>query len=270
MNTETILTPASIEAFQKSLTVRSVSSQTMKAYLTDLKMLQQWVSDSGVQVKDFEELAASWLNATRAEMSPATTKRRASSLKAFARHLGNPNLLAEYRSPQTSLPRPSPLSEGRDGIMRMIRHAPTPQVAALVALQGLMGLRVAEARGVTARSFNWHEGSLTVRGKGDKERVIPVPDYIQYILQDACERAGDGPIVSISDRGARAAITRLGRQVGLSRPVSSHDLRATFATEMLRKTGNLRLVQELLGHANSKSTEFYTLVTLDDMRKEMI
>jgi site-specific recombinase XerD len=81
---------------------------------------------------------------------------------------------------------------------------------------------------------------------------------------------GDSPLVGINERHARKVITSLGAKIGLERRISSHDLRATFATAVYDKTMDIRLVQELIGHATSAQTEVYIGVNLDKMREAVV
>lgn len=112
-----------------------------------------------------------------------------------------------------------------------------------------------------------HDMMLRVRGKGDKERIVPISPRAWDAISDAYVRAmvGDKKLIHYEDRSARKAITNLGRKAGLCRPIASHDLRATFATEVYNKTLNQRVVQELLGHANGKTTEIYIGVNKYEM-----
>lgn len=175
----------------------------------------------------------------------------------------------DYSAPTPLPAKPHPLPEGIEGVKRMILIAEDPRHASLVALCGLMGLRVAEALTVKPSNFNTERMTLVIRGKGDKEREIPVSHQAWEILQGRVLRAfiaGDEPIVNMCDRTARSTITGLGVKAGICRRVSSHDLRATFGTEVYNNTKDLRLVQILLGHASSRQTEGYVGVSDSALR----
>jgi len=141
----------------------------------------------------------------------------------------------------------------------------------LVALCGLMGLRVSEARSVHSGSFNLVDETLTVEGKGNKTRTLPVTaaawKWIEPAYLDAITIEYRVPLINYSDRGARVLIARLGRKASLMRAISSHDLRATFATAAYNKSRDLRVVQELMGHSSSQTTEVYTGVVMEKMRE---
>lgn len=193
------------------------------------------------------------------------------TFKEFAKTHGEA-ILVDYRAPKPAAPRPHPIDEGIQGIGAMLEAARNDAERALVALTGLCGLRVSEARSVRPSMFdirNPERITLTVRGKGDKERVVPVSADAWMAMQAAYVSAysRDLTLVPLSDSGARKAFTRIGKEAGLSRRVASHDGRATLATAALNNGANIRTVQEILGHSNVSTTQVYTGVTLDSMRE---
>jgi site-specific recombinase XerD len=100
---------------------------------------------------------------------------------------------------------------------------------------------------------------LLVHGKGDKDRIIPVsPEAWDAVANSVVRSWGNGStVVGLKDRFARRLVSALGERAGLQRHISSHDLRATFATAVFDKTGDIRLVQMLLGHASVVTTQLY-------------
>lgn len=205
----------------------------------------------------------------RKKVAPKTTGRRLTSLRSFARWAGYSNVLSDYAAPTPAKGVPHPLPEGLEGIRKMIDVATNNRQKALIALCGYCGCRVAEALSIQPKDFDFSEMNLTIRGKGDKTRVVPVSSLAWEVLAVPVTHAFvyGGTVVGLKDRYARRVITDLGVKAGLKRHISSHDLRATFATAVYDKTLDLRLVQELLGHASSHQTELYTGVSMDNMRK---
>lgn len=180
-------------------------------------------------------------------------------------------MFSEYSAPTPAKGQPHPLPEGISGVRRLIAVTNNEKQKALVALCGLCGLRVAEALAVEPENFDLQFMRLLVRGKGDKMRVVPISPEAWEILSRPVTRAfvagSRAPVVGLKDRFARRVITELGTRAGLQRHISSHDLRATFATEVYNNTLDIRLVQELLGHASSQTTELYTGVHQDKLRE---
>lgn len=257
----TTVSLGSIEKFRLSLSVKGRSDQTLKGYSTDLKVFLTELEVEEVPMEEFEESGMNWLTANRRKVAAKTTGRRLTSLKAFAKWAGWGSLFEEYSAPTPLKGQPHPLPEGMDGVRRMIEVATKNQHKALVALCGMCGLRVAEALAVRPSHFNHEEKTLTVWGKGDKERTIPVSTeawgHMQHAVVTAFCQGGDDEIVGLKDRFARRVITTLGYRANLKRSVASHDLRATFATAVYDKTLDQRLVQDLLGHSSGATTEIY-------------
>jgi integrase/recombinase XerD len=266
------LTSESIAKHLSSLSARGRSLQTTRAYGSDLREFLRQTGMTSIPMEEFEDLAMEWLNLHRTTLSAKTTGRRRSSLRSYAKWAGYPELLEDYVDPTPARPNPHPLPEGLDGVKRMIAVATDPSHRALVAFGGLVGCRVAEALSVRPVDFNLADMTLTIHGKGDKQRIVPLSTEAWSILESCVmqcvsHRGIRATVIPYKDRYAREVITRLGKQAGLRRPVSSHDLRMTFATAVYEKQPNLRTVQELLGHASSQTTEGYTFVSLDNMRK---
>jgi site-specific recombinase XerD len=178
-------------------------------------------------------------------------------------------MLGDYSAPTAARGIPHPLPEGIEGVYRLINCTHNEKQKALVALCGLCGCRVAEALGIKPSDFDLDRMLLTIRGKGDKTRIVPVSDRAWEVLCTPVTRAfveGNREVVGLKDRFARRVITTLGERAGLKRAISSHDLRSTFGTEVYNRTKDLRVTQELLGHSSSQTTELYTAITLENMR----
>lgn len=218
---------------------------------------------------EYELHVGMYLTDLREEVSPKTLQRKLTTFRAHGEFVTGIPQLRDYRAPSPPRPIPHPLTEGMDGVRRMAEQARNPQQRALIGLCGFEGLRISEARSVRVGDLDFGRSLLTVKGKGHKIRKIPLfPQAVVYIA-DSLAEAGAAKrehIITYSDRGARSAIASMGRKAKISRPVSSHDLRATFATAVYNKTKDLRTVQELLGHNSSQTTEVYTGVSLSTMR----
>lgn len=239
----------------------------MKAYKADLLGFLEWAEYA--DRSDFEKVASTYLNTHRRIWKPKTTGRKLTTLRAYAKWLGMPDALVDYTAPTPARPTPHPIPDGIEGVCRMADVAENARQRALVAFCGLQGLRVAEALATEVSWLDTANMTLTVWGKGDRSRTIPLTQKAWERIAPAMAEAvlaGRTIIVNYSDRAARDALTRLGRKAGLSRSISSHDLRATFATAAYNKTKDLRAVQELLGHGSAKTTELYTGVSMENMR----
>jgi site-specific recombinase XerD len=268
---ETTLTLGAIERYLQWCIARGRSQNTVKAYGSDLKAFLAAAGDKGkVSPEEYEELAMSWLNMTRQQVSPKTTARRLTSLRGYAKWGNFGPVLDDYIAPTPARSLPHPLPEGEDGLERMIRAAKNPQQVALVTLGGYVGCRISESLSVTLHNLDLASRTLLIRGKGDKERLVPLSDKAVIHLQESIIEAVTRPgykLIGYQDRFARQVIKNLGLRAKLQREVASHDLRATYATIILSRTNNIRLVQELLGHASVATTEIYTGISMSDMRE---
>ena len=272
----TTVSIGAIDRFRNWLSVRGRSEQTIKAYTTDLTIFIKETSPKPNKWKKYEcpmeefgELGMNWLQANRNRLSPKTTNRRLTSLRMFCVWAGWGDLFSDFSAPTPAKGQPHPLPEGIDGVHKLIDVATNEKQRALVALCGLMGLRIAEALAIKASNFDLQTMMLSVRGKGDKTRLVPVSEVAWEVLALPVAHSfvnGNAPVVGLKDRFARRIVTELGVRAGLERHISSHDLRATFATAVYNKSLDQRVVQELLGHSSGSTTEVYIGRSANQMR----
>ena len=153
---------------------------------------------------------------------------------------------------------------------------------ALLELLYGCGARISEAVGLDMDELDMEQGVVRLLGKGSKERVVPVGSYAREAVQaylvrarPALAAAGKGsPALFLNSRGGRlsrqsawTALRAAAQRAGITREVSPHTLRHSFATHLLDGGADVRVVQELLGHASVTTTQVYTLVTVDRLRE---
>lgn len=143
------------------------------------------------------------------------------------------------------------------------------------------GARISEAVGLDIDDLDLIDGTVLLRGKGGKERLVPLGSYAReattaYLSggRQALVTARSGPAVFLNSRGGRlsrqsawAVLKRAASAAGVTRDVSPHTMRHSFATHLLDGGADVRVVQELLGHASVTTTQVYTLVTVDNLRE---
>lgn len=260
----------SISLFKAHLLSRGYSAETVRGYCADLStMISDMVGE--LDHEYVEKVGLAWLNLYRRQRAPKTILRRVTSLRAYCNWADLPDYFASYRCPTPKRSDPHPLPEGQEGVRLMCEAAKSARHAALFALCGYCGTRVSEALSLRTRDVDVDRMCITVRGKGDKTRIVPVSTRAWEYIREAYYQAKDDPlngkrIVPLPGRTARDNIERVGKRV-LRHSVPSHDLRSTFGTELYRRTKDLRLVQELLGHASPDTTVSYTLVGIDAQRE---
>jgi integrase/recombinase XerD len=266
---------------------RGLSRNTLEAYRTDLLQFGRFLArrelsalDAGPgDVADFlAELAAG--DVDRPPASTATIHRKTACLRSFYRHVRREGLLdsdptATLSPPRRSRKLPQVLTRGE--IDRLLSQPRGTEPAALRdrALLELMyacGLRASEAIGLELTDIDLEERVLRARGKGSKERVVPIGQAAVQALRAYLERGRSGLVkgrpeahVFVNFRGG--ALTRQGLYkivrrhavtAGLADRMSPHTLRHTFATHLLAGGCDLRSVQEMLGHADVSTTQLYT------------
>ncbi len=243
-----------IALFEHRLSDEGKSGCTIRAYTSDVAQFLEYCGQGAVT----EPLAPNWLNASKNSSGSATVTRRMSSLKAYFRLVHGTYPLVRYKAPPAPPGTAHPLPNLMDDVRAMLAVTkPRSDVRMAIGLMGFGGLRVSEAREMCWRNVDdlW----LVVHGKGSKIRNVPIAPELRVIIdQHHCPDVTGGLMMDMTDRGVRAAVARIGRKAGISRPVSSHDLRMTFGTVVYDRTKDLRVVQELLGHASPVTTERYT------------
>jgi integrase/recombinase XerD len=162
------------------------------------------------------------------------------------------------------------------------RGADDPAVLRARALLELLygtGARISEAVGLDVDDLDLGTGSVLLRGKGAKERMVPVGSFARRALDAWLVRGRPalsprGPAVFVNNRGGRISrqtawtvLQQAAKRAGLPAGVSPHVLRHSFATHLLDGGADVRVVQELLGHASVTTTQVYTLVTVDRLRE---
>jgi site-specific recombinase XerD len=267
---ETILTRDSIEEYLNYLCEKGLSENTIRAYRSDLREFFRWVMapPQGLTVRELDQMGRKWLREKRLEVAPKTTARRLTSLRTYARWKGE-EVLKDYSAPTPPRTEPHPIPEGVEGLHRMAESSNRPEHQALIGLCGFAGLRIGEALSIRPNMISRRDNMILVRGKGDKSRWVPMsPTCWRYIASAYVAAMEENKqLVPYQDRFARKVITSLARRARLRRHVSSHDLRATFATAVYDSTQDLRLVQELLGHASPDTTQIYTGVLQRKMQQ---
>lgn len=266
----TMVSSETIDLFRDSLYAKGRGDKTVKAYTSDMKMLLLDTEREQLSQKAFEPVALRWLTSNRKIVAPRTTARRLTSLRSFARwaRWRTPDL-EDYSAPDAGKTTPHPIPEGMDGVHRLVESARDHRQRALVVLCGMVGLRISEALAVRKSDFNWIDQTITIVGKGEKTATLPVSDVAWELLSTCIIQSfieGRGTVVDMGDRFARQVVTDLGVKAGLQRRISSHDLRATFATAVYDKTKDIRVTQELLRHSSVETTQIYTAVELAKMR----
>jgi len=252
------------------------SRHTLAAYQNDLERAAEalQVPFSTASTDDLARLGSRW-----AELSPATVARRAAALRRFFGFLVDDGLRGD--DPSAALPRPRferPLPRILDegDIARMFEAAEDRAASgdglalrnlALLELLYGSGLRASELVGLPRGAVRQGQPFLMVRGKGDKERLVPISSRAETAVKAWLGVVPDGPWLFPSGKKhlSRVRLFQIVRQMGADAGiapdrVSPHVLRHAFATHLLSGGADLRVLQSLLGHADIATTQIYTHV----------
>ena len=271
---------------------RRMSPKTVEAYGRDVR---QFLGFLGEHLGRRPTLAAlsrlapldirAFMSARRAEgISSRSLMRMLAGARSFARFLerngkGQVGALSAVRAPKLPKTLPKPLAVAT---AKRVTDADTrageerePWVlardAAVLALLYGSGLRISEALSLKRKDGTGGRDAITVTGKGNKARMVPVlPQVAKLIAEYAAlcpyELPADGPLFvgakggPLSPRIIQLAMARLRGALGLPETATPHALRHSFATHLLARGGDLRAIQELLGHASLSTTQIYTAV----------
>jgi integrase/recombinase XerD len=291
---------AAVRTYLDHLTVeKGLALNTLTSYRRDLRRYVEFLG--GVGIEDLasvrEETVTSFLVRLREgdpdhpPLSSTSAARTVVAVRGFHRFavadgLAEVDPAAAVKPPAAAkrLPKALPLSDveaileasGAAGTTLALRDR-----ALLEVLYGT-GARISEAVGLDVDDLDLTDGTVLLRGKGGKERLVPVGSYAReaveaYLVRGRTELLSGkavGGALFLNARGGRlsrqsawAVLVKAAERAGVTRDVSPHTLRHSFATHLLDGGADVRVVQELLGHASVTTTQVYTLVTVDNLRE---
>lgn len=280
---------ASLDAFMDALLAeRNAAANTRAAYTRDLTNCAQFLAARGRSLDDAAQVdLQAWLRGA-AKLARATQARRLSALKQYYKFLCSEKIrrddpARELTAPKQGRSLPKYLSAKEVGVIcDVVDGLPEPEgkrLRVLIEMLYAAGLRVTELVSLPLSAFV-HEQALLVRGKGGKERIVPLGAVACAALQDYLRVRGVflapkqvSPFLFPSQRAQTGHLTRqrffqLLREVGMDAGIaperlSPHVLRHAFATHLLEGGADLRSVQQMLGHADIATTQIYTHVVAD-------
>jgi integrase/recombinase XerD len=271
---------------------KGLAANTLEAYSRDLVAFLRFLESR--KITDLGEPRADtlyeYLKALRSrELASRSQARSLSALRSFFRFLQEEGLrkdnpLLPLQSPKAGRTLPKTLSGLEvENLLKQPRtdHPRGLRDAAMLEVLYASGLRVSEIISLTLNQLELAAGLIRVVGKGSKERLIPFSSLARRRLEEyllfgrkPLLRGKTSPYLFVNNRGGR--LSRQGfwkilgaycRQAGITRPVSPHTLRHSFATHLLEGGADLRSIQTLLGHADISTTQIYTAVTSEHLRE---
>lgn len=278
---------------------RGLAANTLASYKRDLRRYLEYLDGASISSLDAitEQTVQGFLMALREgdrdhpPLSASSAGRTVVAVRGFHKFAVRDGLAAVDPSagvrpptPAKRLPKALPLGDveaildaaGAPGTILALRDR-----ALLEVLYGT-GARISEAVGLDVDDLDLSSGTVLLRGKGGKERIVPVGRFAREAVEAYLTRArpdlvaaGKGtPALFLNARGGRLSrqsawtvIVRSAERAGVTAEVSPHTMRHSFATHLLEGGADVRVVQELLGHASVTTTQVYTLVTVDSLRE---
>ena len=278
---------------------RGLADNTLKSYRRDLRRYVEFLAAQGVA--DLSEVGESAVSAflvhlregdpDHPPLSAGSAGRAVVAVRGFHRFalrdgLASTDPAAAVRPPTAAkrLPKALPVAD----VERILDAAGAPGTAlaardrALLELLYACGARISEAVGLDVDDLDLEVGEVRLQGKGGKQRVVPVGEPAcaaidAYLVRSrpVLAAAGSGnAAVFLNARGGRLSrqsawtvLVRAAERAGVTAEVSPHTLRHSFATHLIDGGADVRVVQELLGHASVTTTQVYTLVTVDSLRE---
>jgi integrase/recombinase XerC len=288
----------SIQSFLDYLLLtRKFSAATGRSYQHDLTIYfrylhgQSWLFDA-VGVKESRAFLAQQV---RLGLKPITIKRRVATLKHFYQYQVDQEVMALnpfalVRTPKVSKPLPT----GADETMMKELLQPQTEVPTMLMMRDLAmvelmygsGLRASEVVQLTIQDVQLPQRMLRITGKGQKQRLVPLTKICQASILRYLKDSRPILVQGLEDyqltnrvflnhrglpltvRGLEYILQQLSRRTGLGRHLHPHQLRHSFATQLLDNGADLRTIQELLGHATINTTQIYTHVSKEALQKE--
>jgi integrase/recombinase XerD len=270
---------------------RGLSTNTLGAYRADLMALQRWLAqrDTSLMYATRVDLLAFIANRAKEGAKPRSTARQLSSFRRFYRFLLREGVIQEDPTVKIEMPKigrslPKSLTEAEVETLLTAPEIADPlghRDRAMLEVLYATGLRVSELINLKQSQVNLNQGVLRIRGKGDRERLIPLGEESQRWVREFIS----GPRTEIllerqseylfptrrGDRMTRQAfwhiIKRYAKKANIGGKLSPHTLRHAFATHLLNNGADLRVVQMLLGHSDLSTTQIYTHVARERMKE---
>ena len=267
--------------------VKNLSENTSKSYERDLKKLHLFFSD--LNISEYSQISAetcsAWVGSLYSQNNnPKSIQRHLSSAKGFFRFLKKNNLIESspfelISAPKSSSTLPEVLSP--EDVEQLLNFKPTNMIEirdmAIIELMYSSGLRVSETANINISDFEENKTFLRVLGKGSKTRLVPMGRFaitaINNWLMEREKILNNTDALFLNSKGTRLTVRsiqlrlkKMAVKQGLP-PIHPHMLRHSFATHMLESSGDLRTIQELLGHSSLSTTQIYTKLDYQHLAK---
>lgn len=266
-----------IEQFLRHLELERGSSQhTLRAYKKDLEEFQRYADKKAADIEMIDVRGFIALQIKNG-LSKTTAGRRLAAVRSFLKFLAREGYLKSNPAKLITTPKAEhhlPWFLSVDDVFALLEKPDSlgfinSRDRAILELLYSSGLRVAEAAGLNLEDVDTKEGLVKVRGKGKKERIVPlgtkaVEAIKTYMVEKILLKKKNKALflnrsgAPLSDRGIRRIVVKYARLIGVKGQIGPHTMRHTFASHLLQAGADLRVIQELLGHSSLSTTQKYT------------
>ncbi len=267
-----------VESFLRYLrTEKGVSEHTLRAYRKDLDIFLHQSSVKAIKDTDVLDIRGFVASQVSRGLNKSTVSRRLSSLKSFFNYLCREGIMDRNPAktvPSPKLPQKSPVFLSVDDAFGLVERPDgmdfiSVRNRAVLELLYSSGIRVGEMSSLDIDDLDIQEGIMMVRGKGRKERLVPIGSTAlnamkSYIIERHLIRKKEKALFinrsgkRLTERTLRRVVVKYAREFGIHGKIGPHTLRHTFATHLLQDGADLRVIQELLGHESLSTTQKYT------------
>jgi len=278
-----------VEDFLDFLTTeKGASEHTTKNYGIDLREFMKFLGGKDLKDLTYLDIRSFLAFLKSREYSKSSISRKLACLRSFFKYLIRENILSQNPAAGIATPKKEkhlPSFLNPDEVTKLL-DAPAKNCweekrdKAILEMFYSSGLRVSELVGLNHDDLDFFGGLVRVRGKGKKERIVPVGQVALQHLRAYLDAKSPKEAVNtlkkplfmsrlggrLTDRSVRRMILKYVKRTGLGKEISPHTLRHSFATHMLDRGADLRSVQELLGHANPSTTQIYTHVSTQRLK----
>jgi tyrosine recombinase XerC len=266
---------------------RNYSSHTLINYRIDLREFSHYGGALTLEAIDYLTIRKFLIYLKDKNYSKSSISRKLACLRSFFKFLCRENIVTTNPAVSISTPKKDKrlphFLEPQE--IESLLDAPSGDSESECRDKALMetlygsGIRVGELRDANIDDLDLFSGLLKVRGKGKKERIVPIGSMALRVLERYLEKraprgtSGKQPLflnknkTRLTDRSVRRVINKYARKIGLRKVISPHTLRHSFATHLLDRGADLRSVQELLGHENLSTTQIYTHITTKRLKE---
>lgn len=261
-----------LEKLEIELKISKNSEYTLKNYLRMNRDLLDFIKKSPEEIT--EDDVKKYLVNSPSEKSSSSTILFLAAIKYAYLGVLKKDIVQNIKRPKRDKRIPVVLS--KDEVKKLIENLNYEKSKLIVSLMYACGMRVSEIVSLKVDDFDFNEKIGHIRqGKGRKDRVFNIPEFLFDDLKKQAEAQKEskqeflfnGPKGKLSSRNLQKIVSRAAKRAGINKSVHCHTLRHSFATHLLENDVDIRKIQELLGHSNLSTTQIYTHVSTEELKK---